>query len=66
MRGDVRVLGVIALLMLVRAGARGDTSGQGLAEYALVLGLVAIACLLAVHFLSGSIQSVLNHLGSSL
>jgi pilus assembly protein Flp/PilA len=45
---------------------RADTSGQGLAEYGLILGLVAVVCLVAIRFLSGSIQAVLNHLGSSL
>jgi len=45
---------------------RNNTSGQGLAEYALILGLVAIVCLVAVRFVSLSIQGVLSHLGSSI
>lgn len=43
-----------------------DDSGQGLAEYGLILGLVAIVCIVAVTFLSGSIQGILSNLGSSI
>jgi pilus assembly protein Flp/PilA len=63
---DVRVLQLLAFFIFVRIATRVDSSGQGLAEYGLILGLVAIVCLVAVHFLSGSIQGVLSHLGSSL
>jgi pilus assembly protein Flp/PilA len=43
-----------------------DESGQGLAEYGLILGLVAILCIAAVLFLSGNIQGILSSLGSSI
>jgi pilus assembly protein Flp/PilA len=41
-------------------------SGQGLAEYALILALIAIAAVLALMFLSGTIQSLLSLVGSKL
>jgi pilus assembly protein Flp/PilA len=40
--------------------------GQGLAEYALILVLVAIVCVAALIFLGGSINNVLNNVGSNL
>ena len=43
-----------------------DDQGQGLAEYGLILGLVAVLCITAVLFLSGKIQGVLNNVGSSI
>jgi len=43
-----------------------DNRGQGLAEYALILGLVSLICIAAVLFLSGSIRSILSNLGSSI
>jgi Flp pilus assembly pilin Flp len=40
--------------------------GQGLAEYALILALVAILAVLALLFLSGAITKILSVIGSSL
>jgi pilus assembly protein Flp/PilA len=40
--------------------------GQGLAEYALILALIAIAAVVALLFLSGAITSILSLIGSSL
>jgi pilus assembly protein Flp/PilA len=39
---------------------------QGLAEYALILALIAIAAVLALLFLSGTIQTILSTIGSKL
>ena len=39
---------------------------QGLAEYALILALIAIAAVLALLFLSGTIQSIHSIIGSKL
>ena len=44
---------------------RGE-SGQGLAEYALILALVAIVAVSALLFLGGGIDSILSVVGSSL
>jgi Flp pilus assembly pilin Flp len=45
---------------------RFSSRGQGLAEYALILALIAIAAVLALLFLSGEIKSVLSILGKQL
>ncbi len=40
--------------------------GQGLAEYALILALIAIAAVLALLFLGGVIQTILSTVGQAL
>jgi Flp pilus assembly pilin Flp len=40
-------------------------SGQGLAEYALILALIAIVAISALLFLGGGINSMLSVVGSS-
>jgi pilus assembly protein Flp/PilA len=43
-----------------------DEQGQGLAEYGLILGLIAVVCIVAVTFLSGAIKGLLSNVGSSI
>jgi pilus assembly protein Flp/PilA len=40
--------------------------GQGLAEYALILALIAIAAVVALGVLSGAINAILSNIGKSL
>ena len=40
--------------------------GQGLAEYALILSLIAILAIAALFFLSGQIQNILSVIGAAL
>jgi Flp pilus assembly pilin Flp len=40
--------------------------GQGLAEYALILALIAIVAVGALMFLSGAINDILSTIGASL
>jgi pilus assembly protein Flp/PilA len=40
--------------------------GQGLAEYALILALIAIVAILALIFLGGQISLILNQVGTSV
>jgi len=40
--------------------------GQGLAEYALILALIAILAIVALIFLGGQISTVLSTVGSSI
>ena len=40
--------------------------GQGLAEYALILVLVAIVCVAALIFLGGSINNVLSNVAQNI
>jgi len=44
----------------------GDEDGQGLAEYALILALIAIVAIVALLFLGGQVSSILNDVGSSV
>jgi Flp pilus assembly pilin Flp len=41
-------------------------AGQGLAEYALILGLVAVLAIAALTFLGGAINSMMSTLGNAL
>ena len=43
-----------------------DRSGQGLAEYALILALIAIVAIVALIFLGGQISDILSNVGNSL
>jgi pilus assembly protein Flp/PilA len=47
------------------ATARGE-AGQGLAEYALILALIAIVAILALLFLGGQISTILSTVGNSV
>jgi Flp pilus assembly pilin Flp len=49
-----------------RIGARLDQRAQGLAEYALILALIAIAAILALLFLGGVIKNILSTIGANL
>ncbi|MGD0862163.1 MAG: Flp family type IVb pilin [Candidatus Limnocylindrales bacterium] len=40
--------------------------GQGLAEYALILALIAILAIVALTFLSTQIQTILSTIGKAL
>jgi pilus assembly protein Flp/PilA len=43
-----------------------DEEGQGLAEYALVLALIAIVAIVALIFLGGQVKTILSNVGSSI
>lgn len=43
-----------------------DESGQDLAEYALLIGLIALACILAVTALGGTISNIFDDIGAEL
>ena len=45
---------------------KSNEEGQGLAEYALILVLVAIVCDAALIFLGGSINNVLSNVGANI
>jgi pilus assembly protein Flp/PilA len=45
---------------------RTDDEGQGLAEYALILALIAIVAIIALIFLGGQISSQLSTVGNSI
>ena len=43
-----------------------DESGQDLAEYAILIGLIALAVIVAVRLLGDTIGNVFNDIGSTL
>ena len=45
---------------------RDDEDGQGLAEYALILALIAIVAIVALLFLGGQISDKLSTVGDAL
>lgn len=45
---------------------RNDDEGQGLAEYALILALIAILAIVALLFLGGQVKTVLSTVGKSI
>jgi pilus assembly protein Flp/PilA len=56
----------MALITTFLASLRRDEEGQGLAEYALILALIAIVAIIALLFLGGQISGILNTVGSSV
>jgi Flp pilus assembly pilin Flp len=42
------------------------TRGQGLAEYALILALIAIVAIVSLLFLGGQISKILSNVGKSV
>jgi pilus assembly protein Flp/PilA len=55
-----------AITKAVKLQTMRDEEGQGLAEYGLILALIAVACIVALTTLGGGISGVLNGLNSSL
>ena len=45
---------------------RDDEKGQGLAEYALILALIAIVAIAALVFLGGQISAILSQVGAQI
>jgi pilus assembly protein Flp/PilA len=56
------------MLALIRRpfAAETDESGQGLAEYALILALIAIVAIVALIFLGTQVSSIISHVGESI
>ena len=45
---------------------RDDEEGQGLAEYALILALIAIIAIISLIFLGGQVSGILSNVGNSI
>jgi Flp pilus assembly pilin Flp len=56
----------MSLLTRFVAALRRDHEGQGLAEYALILALIAIVAILALIFLGSQISAILSTVGASV
>ncbi len=48
------------------ASIRRDEEGQGLAEYALILALIAIVAIAALIFLGAQITAILDSIGNAI
>jgi pilus assembly protein Flp/PilA len=51
---------------LVTQAVQDDEDGQGLAEYALILGLIAVVAIIALLFLGGQVSDKLSVIGGTL
>jgi pilus assembly protein Flp/PilA len=56
----------MAIISSIWARLHLDEEGQGLAEYALILALIAILAIVALLFLGGQVSKVLSTVGNSL
>ena len=54
------------MLQFIRGRMARDDEGQGLAEYALILALIAIVAIVALLFLGEQVSEVLSTVGSSI
>jgi len=45
---------------------QSEDEGQGLAEYALILALIAIVAIIALIFLGGQVSTILSSVGASV
>jgi pilus assembly protein Flp/PilA len=52
--------------LLSRYAAIDSDEGQGLAEYALILALIAIVAIVALLFLGGQIATILSQIGKAI
>jgi pilus assembly protein Flp/PilA len=53
-------------LSIVRLHKMRGQAGQGLAEYALILALIAVLAIAAITFMGSSINSMLSDLGNAI
>ena len=56
----------MTLVQQLLSSLRRDEEGQGLAEYALILSLIAIVAIVALIFLGGSVSNILSTVGNSV
>ena len=56
----------MTLVQQLLSSLRRDEEGQGLAEYALILSLIAIVAIVALIFLGGAVSNILSTVGNSV
>ena len=56
----------MAIVSTIRLAFRDDERGQGLAEYALILALIAIVAIVALIFLGAQVSTILSTVGDSI
>jgi pilus assembly protein Flp/PilA len=60
------LVGIRSALVRLYSLIRRDEDGQGLAEYALILALIAIVAISALMFLGSQVSDKLSVIGSSI
>jgi Flp pilus assembly pilin Flp len=53
-------------IALISSIIRADDGGQGLAEYALILSLIALVAIIALIFMGTQVSTILNTIGKSV
>jgi pilus assembly protein Flp/PilA len=56
----------MAAVTALFAHIRDEAAGQGLAEYALILALIAVVAIIALIFLGGQVSQILSNVGNSV
>jgi pilus assembly protein Flp/PilA len=56
----------MTLVNAIIAKFRSDEDGQGLAEYALILALIAVVAIVALIFLGAQVSTILSKVGNSI
>jgi pilus assembly protein Flp/PilA len=64
--GGVSTMNAVSVILARIRRARHHEDGQGLAEYALILALIAIVAIVALLFLGSQISDKLNVVGTTL
>jgi pilus assembly protein Flp/PilA len=57
---------MFAQILTVAYGIKNDEEGQGLAEYGLILALIAVVCVAALKLLASGVGNTLNSITSNL
>jgi Flp pilus assembly pilin Flp len=57
---------VTRFIALISSVIHTDERGQGLAEYALILVLIALVAIIALIFLGGQVSTILDTVGKSV
>ncbi len=66
-KGGDQIVSITLVASAMRALlARDDEAGQGLAEYALILALIAITAIIAMLFLGSQISDKFSVIGSTI
>jgi pilus assembly protein Flp/PilA len=56
----------VPVIQIISDWLTRQEEGQGLAEYALILALIAVVAIVALLFLGGNISTVLSDVGNSV
>ena len=56
----------MSILNALISSFRRNEEGQGLAEYALILALIAIIAIVALIFIGGQVSTILSKVGGSI